>query len=451
MANFPKYIITSGLTTWLDVNNPASYPGSGTTITDLSPHAGSASIVNGATYSSSNGGIALNGSNQYIYTTNDLGSYYSSTSESFFVWVYPTSPGQIVLETSFYGNWHDSQIEMHSDGTIHFSVWHDNSFYSNKVVSSPQPFNQWYLLGLTYDNATQTQTAYINGKVVGSHLVSRDAPYNHSIGLQYRLGAADSTNMGVNQYLNGVIASFYAYNRALTPAEVYANYYFLYNVNNNSYYLSLSSFSSFSNNAHLYNCIAPFTLTIDPTDSTATNLVYQIDYDFGDGNTFTDNGTLSSNNLIFSPQTYTYNLLNIFSQTLSATVSLYQVGLANPLVYNVEVNLKSPVLEGNSGYFDELHLVGTRMFGSNNDIVYMFESINPNYVIPALVNWQSKPIISIQNAKASSYRPYRLLAPFENPNLVDISVATDLIHFPQVGSEPNPDDGNASDIEQIYP
>lgn len=218
--------------------------------------------------------------------------------------------------------------------------------------------------------------------------------------------------------------------------------------NNNSYYLSLSSFGG---NAHLYNCITPFSLTIDPTDSAATNLVYQIDYNFGDGNTFTDNGYLSSNNLIFSPQSHTYNLLNSFSQSPSATVSLHQIGIADPLIYTIEVNLKSPVLEGNSGYFDEVHLVGTRMFGPNNDILYMFESINPNYVIPTLVNWQTKPIISIQDAVVKSYRPYRLLAPFENPNLVDINIATDLVPLPDVGSEPNPDDGNASDIEQIYP
>ena len=84
-----------------------------------------------------------------------------------------------------------------------------------------------------------------------------------------------------------------------------------------------------------------------------------------------------------------------------------------------------------SGYFQEMHLVGTRMFGPNNDILYMFESINPNYVIPALVNWKSRPMISNPSMiPNSSYRPYRLLQPFENANIINISNGTSLLELP---------------------
>ncbi|NBO98581.1 MAG: hypothetical protein EBU90_00370 [Proteobacteria bacterium] len=217
-------LVTTGLTSWLDISNSQSYSGSGTTINDLSPNAGNAVIVNGASYDSESGGeISLNGSNQYIRTNNDLGQYYSSVNESVFIWVKPSGAGQIITEIGFFNTaWHDSQIEIHNDGTIHFSTWHGNTSYPQRVVSSPQQFNQWYLLGFTYNGTTLT--AYINGQAIGTTNLSRLAPYYNGYGLAYYLGYADTTNMGVYQYLNSKIGAFYAYNRPLTPEEVLQNF-----------------------------------------------------------------------------------------------------------------------------------------------------------------------------------------------------------------------------------
>jgi hypothetical protein len=220
-------IITSGLTNWLDISNPQSYPSSGTIINDLSTYQRNATLVNGASYSSDSGGsINLNGSNQYIVTSNlNNAGQYTTNNTSFFIWVYPTAAGQIVSEL---GNgvpstsWHDSQIEMHTDGTIHFSIWHNNPSYPQRVVSQSKAFNQWYLLGLTYDGTTLT--AYINGEVIGTTNVSRNSPYYNGFGLYYGLGSADTTNMGIYQYLNGNIGAFYSYNKSLTPSEVLQNY-----------------------------------------------------------------------------------------------------------------------------------------------------------------------------------------------------------------------------------
>jgi hypothetical protein len=218
-------LVTTGLTSWLDISNTQSYSGSGTTINDLSPNAGNAVMVNGPSYDSGSGGeILLNGSSQYIRTNNDLGQYYSSVNESVFIWVNPAGAGQIVTEVGYYNttSWHDSQIEIHSDGTIHFSTWHNNSSYPQRVVSSTQQFNQWYLIGYTYDGTTLT--AYINGQAIGTTNLSRNAPYYNGCGLAYYLGYPDTTNMGVNQYLNGKIGAFYSYNRSLTPTEVTQNF-----------------------------------------------------------------------------------------------------------------------------------------------------------------------------------------------------------------------------------
>ena len=62
-------IVTSGLVLNLDATNPASYPGSGTTWTDISGSGNNATITNGS-YDSANGGsIAFNGTTTGVYYT----------------------------------------------------------------------------------------------------------------------------------------------------------------------------------------------------------------------------------------------------------------------------------------------------------------------------------------------------------------------------------------------
>ena len=197
-----------------------------------------------------------------------------------------------------------------------------------------------------------------------------------------------------------------------------------------------------SNNFISLNGYAPFQLSINPSGVTLSNKVYNINYNFGDGTVV--NQTLStdlSGDPLYINQNHTYYLSNTFSSSVSAIVSYYQMGIATPSVYTISLNLTTPPMESSiynqttatslSGYFQEMHLVGTRMFGPNNDILYMFESINPNYVIPALVNWKSRPMISSPSMiPNSSYRPYRLLQPFENANIINISNGTSLLELP---------------------
>lgn len=65
-------IVTSGLVVCLDAGNAKSYPGSGTTWTDLSGNSNSVTLQNSPTYSANNGGFFnLNGTNQYASGTNN--------------------------------------------------------------------------------------------------------------------------------------------------------------------------------------------------------------------------------------------------------------------------------------------------------------------------------------------------------------------------------------------
>jgi hypothetical protein len=64
-------VIFNGLELWLDASNTASYPGTGTTWTDLSGNGNNGTLIYGVTYSSTNGGtMVFNGSSNNRVRTN---------------------------------------------------------------------------------------------------------------------------------------------------------------------------------------------------------------------------------------------------------------------------------------------------------------------------------------------------------------------------------------------
>jgi hypothetical protein len=218
--NLPTINLTS-LIVWLDSSNTSSYPGSGTTWTDLSGNAKNMTLANGPTFESANANsIVFDGTDDYALSTSSLYNMSSFPTISTFIWWYPQAAGQIVSELgtgTINSSWHDSQIEINSSGQISFAVW-DN--YVDKIVSSSKSFNTWYNLGFTYDNSTSTTTAYINGVSIGS-VVNPRSTYSS---IYYTIAGIDGTNMGTSAYGKGKCGAFYHYTRALSATEVLNNY-----------------------------------------------------------------------------------------------------------------------------------------------------------------------------------------------------------------------------------
>jgi alpha-tubulin suppressor-like RCC1 family protein len=66
-------LVTDGLVLALDAGNTKSYPGSGTSWTDISGQGGSATLTNGPTFSSSNlGSIVFDGINDYVASVSNI-------------------------------------------------------------------------------------------------------------------------------------------------------------------------------------------------------------------------------------------------------------------------------------------------------------------------------------------------------------------------------------------
>jgi hypothetical protein len=220
----PTSLVTTGLILNYDISAASSYPGTGTTVTDLTGSS-NATLYNTPTYSSTGGGyLTFNGSTQYLGTNTALGSKLNpantSTVISVFVWAYPMDNGVIVSElgqTTPNTGWHDSQIEMVA-GTLKFSVW--SGAVQNLPSTISTPLNAWYYMGFAYNGTTLT--GYVNGvSAVTSGTIARATP---GAALYYAIAAADGTSLGDGTYANMRFGGMQVYNTALSTSDVLQNY-----------------------------------------------------------------------------------------------------------------------------------------------------------------------------------------------------------------------------------
>jgi hypothetical protein len=221
-------IVTSGLLFNVDAGNTASYPGIGNTWTDLSASGNNATLVNGPTYSSADGGsFTFNGSNQYatLGTPSSLNITGSITINS---WVKFSSLPSSGNWSTIYGKGYDDTNEQtflrytgDSFG-IEFGTYalSGNITYSTTyVVGSSVLVNNWcniigifdgFKFSIYLNNVLVSQTAY------AGMLLSSSAPVS--------IGAASIGSGGYQRLLNGNISSVQVYNRALSAAEISQNY-----------------------------------------------------------------------------------------------------------------------------------------------------------------------------------------------------------------------------------
>jgi hypothetical protein len=178
------------------------------------------------------------------------------------------------------------------------------------------------------------------------------------------------------------------------------------------------------------NFYAPLKLTINPSTLNISKKIHKIEYIFEDETKIqslfykkTTTETLPFQSEIGDPRNYKCNKTfyitsTATSQVFGISVNVYQIGVTNPTKIEFKLNLTSPKMDGTGGVFDSVQLLYTRMFGVNNDILYVFETIDPNYYIPVVVNWNKKPIIKpVIDLSSKSRRAYDILQSFQNSNV----------------------------------
>jgi len=228
--NGPK-IITNGLVLCLDAANAKSYPGSGTTWTDLSGDGNNGIIYNGAVYSSaSNKGIfTFDGSNQYVgvsspsskfsWTVSGSGLNYMSIE----VWVRSSDLTGRLFSKPWNGNgeynyWVDN------------GAWAVNSGGSGYALScTPYRTGNWEHFVYV---ATPSQLSAYRGGVLNAgptnHGLTGNVPTNGNSNNDLAIMTLYPYGSGSWSYpthaIAGDIGLFKIYNRALSASEILQNY-----------------------------------------------------------------------------------------------------------------------------------------------------------------------------------------------------------------------------------
>ena len=221
-------IVTSGLLLYLNATDGNSYPGTGTTWTDLSGNAYNGTLLNSPTFSNSYvSNFAFNYSNNYV-TTTGMESYSYTSGITICVW-HKNGGG-----TGAYRGVVTNGISGDRIGGFEFRYGRENyaggtnngtSLYFNITNSSDvttgiitnAPLSQWHFYSGTYDNTTLK--TYLDGALFTSSA--------HSSGGQLKTKTG-STIIGVSpgsaEYLDGNLSIVMIYNRPLTSTEIIQNY-----------------------------------------------------------------------------------------------------------------------------------------------------------------------------------------------------------------------------------
>jgi len=222
LSHSPR-IVTDGLVLCLDAANKRSYPGAGTTWTDLTANKNNGTLTNGPTFNSANGGsIVFDGSDDYMSFLYNSSYNIGNRNITLSSWVKATSlvsslhGGGIITRDSGSndGLYEILLVSTSSKNWVYFRMFNITS-YSPKII--PIELNIFYNITCVYDNGTMRN--YINGVQEGSGTV-QNIDITTSGSRTLRVGRR-SNNFGS---FPGNIAQVSIYNRALTASEIQQNY-----------------------------------------------------------------------------------------------------------------------------------------------------------------------------------------------------------------------------------
>jgi hypothetical protein len=207
--------ITDGLVLALDAANPKSYPGSGTTWSDLSGNGNNGTLVNGVGYNSGNlGSLSFDGVDDYVTTGFTRGTLGNQT--TLISWYKYTGTIGRTYSPIFGGIEPGSGTEFFigkNTGNTNIGVQDGN--YNGSFVTGSNAFDgNYHQIVYTYDNGTGK--IYLDGTLrnTGSFTKCNDAE-QISIGHEAE---------GAGYYFIGNISQVSIYNRALTASEIQQNF-----------------------------------------------------------------------------------------------------------------------------------------------------------------------------------------------------------------------------------
>ena len=219
-------VITDGLVLFLDAGNNRSYPGTGTTWTDLSSTAITGSLTNGPIFSSANGGsIVFDGTNDYVNITKNttiqsstnfsITGFFRTTSTTDYKTIYSDTTGSGAT-----GAYRGYEIRLISSKLEAGMYGNANGSYNYVSSSTTIATNTWYHFGVVV-NSSGNLSIYINGILQQSQTVANSFVASEN---DISIGRYNVNSGGIGGYWSGNISTISIHNRALSSDEVLQNY-----------------------------------------------------------------------------------------------------------------------------------------------------------------------------------------------------------------------------------
>ena len=220
--NHSPLIVTNGLVMCLDAGNTKSYPGSGTTWTDLSGNGNNGTLTNGPTYNSINSGsIVFDGIDDHVLVASNASIPTGSAARTVSIWFYTNTTSWLTNVNTLF---HYGTGSTGASFGIDMDVFPKMEFFSWGGAGRDLIFNTtfsevgWKNICVTYDGIT-TVLIYENG--VNTQTLTLSSACNTSATGVY-IGAANPS--AISSYFDGRISSTKLYNRALSAAEIQQNF-----------------------------------------------------------------------------------------------------------------------------------------------------------------------------------------------------------------------------------
>jgi len=206
-------VVTTGLQLYLDAGNASSYPGSGTTWTDLSGNSRTGTLTNGPTYSGTNGGsIVFDGSNDFVQCTGSL----TVTAATFVTWIRRNGNQGQYDGILFSRGTNTTGMNFQTSNQLGYH-WNDAGNTYNWQSGLTIPDATWCMIAVSVTSTAAT--AYLcqtGGTTTATNTV------NHSSSLLNDIKIAQDDAGG--RFFNGNIAIALLYNIALSAGQVSTNF-----------------------------------------------------------------------------------------------------------------------------------------------------------------------------------------------------------------------------------
>jgi hypothetical protein len=212
-TNYNPQIVTSGLVLALDSANPKSYPGSGTTWTDLSGQNNTGTLVNSPTYNSANGTLTFTGTQRA-----DTAKISTITEGTFLAWI-KRKGIQVDYTGILFGRYYGLATGMGFTSSQNLGYTWNDAFNTYSWISGLViPDSQWCMVAITVNSTSGT--AYLcqsSGITTAVNTVSHGSVSGFNLVVGY--DSASSSRAFI-----GDIGPVMFYNRAFTANEIQQNF-----------------------------------------------------------------------------------------------------------------------------------------------------------------------------------------------------------------------------------